>query len=409
MRICLIISSLRAGGAERVLSRIAGCWAEVHEVSVITLGPPADDFFRLHKAVRRLWVDASPPPLGNVRQVLGATLHRIRQLRRVVREYEADVVICFGDIMNIVTLAALCGTDVPVIVAERTDPVEHRIANIWRTLRRVLYPNAAAVVVQTQKVRNWVARFVRPERIAVIPNPVELPPKHATADADAGFPADGRRLKVIAIGRLSQEKGFDLLIRAFAKCSREGLSWSLTIFGDGAERPALEALVRQLNLGDRVTLPGRVSDPTAYLATAQMFVLASRYEGFPNALLEAMAAGLPVIATNCPSGPAEIIRDGYDGILVPTGDVDALARTMESLMSDSDLRAHLSARAIEVTARFGAARIMTLWNELLLRVLEDEGQTGSGCKRPELPLSRVDRSGSQPASRPPHTTSKRTV
>jgi len=169
----------------------------------------------------------------------------------------------------------------------------------------------------------------------------------------------------VGMGRLSAEKGFDLLIRAFAVLRGRFPGWSLTIFGEGPARSDLDRLVKQLELQDVVTLPGITSTPELELRRAALFVLSSRYEGFPNVLLEAMAAGLPVIAADCPSGPAEMIKHGRSGMLVAREDEDALARAMESLMSDPAMRRRLGSEAIREVQRFRVDRVMELWADLL--------------------------------------------
>lgn len=167
------------------------------------------------------------------------------------------------------------------------------------------------------------------------------------------------------MGRLDRQKGFDLLIEAFSRIAAKHPDWSVHILGDGSERAALEALIESKHLAGRVVLRGWVDDPVAELRAAELFVLSSRFEGFPNALLEAMACGLPAVACDCPGGPAEIIRAGTDGLLVPPEDTAALAAALEQLMSDDELRARLAGRASEVKRRFSVERFFEQWEAVL--------------------------------------------
>jgi len=155
------------------------------------------------------------------------------------------------------------------------------------------------------------------------------------------------------------------LIQAFARCAASRDSWSLSILGEGRERRNLEILATDLGIADRVSIPGEVRDPGSILRGMDLFVLPSRWEGFPNALLEAMACGLAVIAVDCPSGPRDIIRDGMDGVLVPPNDVDALVAAMDRLMADHAERQRLGVNAVGVVERFGLERIMNMWDEVV--------------------------------------------
>jgi glycosyltransferase involved in cell wall biosynthesis len=169
------------------------------------------------------------------------------------------------------------------------------------------------------------------------------------------------------MGRLNPQKGFDLLLQAFARCAEKHADWSLMILGEGDERPRLEAMASDLGIKDRVTMPGLVKDPLRILRGTDLFVLSSRYEGFPMALVEAMACKLPVISTDCPSGPRDIVRDGVNAILVPPNDVNALAGAMDRLMANQAERQRLGANAVQVIERFSVEKVMNIWDNLLSR------------------------------------------
>jgi glycosyltransferase involved in cell wall biosynthesis len=179
----------------------------------------------------------------------------------------------------------------------------------------------------------------------------------------------GTRRTVIAVGRLSREKGVDLLLHAFARAALPLSAWQLVILGDGPERPALEAQIRVLGLQHNVLMPGVVADPERWLQHAELFVLSSRFEGFPNALLEAMSCGLAAVAFDCPSGPGEIIRNEHTGLLVPPADADALTAAIARLAQDPDLRRRLgTAAALDVAQRFNLNRVAALWEAAWIRV-----------------------------------------
>jgi glycosyltransferase involved in cell wall biosynthesis len=182
----------------------------------------------------------------------------------------------------------------------------------------------------------------------------------------AAAPAQEPGPLILAAGRLAPQKGFDILIRAFALLAGNHPEWRLQIFGEGPQRRDLEDLVRSLGQGGRVALPGWVPDLAAQMAQARIFVLASRWEGFSNALCEAMAAGLACVAADCPGGgPAAIIRQDVDGLLTPPEDAPALARALDRLLSDGELRARLGEQARDVVERFSQDRVLGRWDQCL--------------------------------------------
>ena len=346
------------------MSILANHWAaNGRQVTLITFASADMDFYALHPEVKRVGLGLmaiSRHPWEALRN----NLHRLKRLRQEIRASAPDVVISFIDEVNVLTLLTGLSLGKPVMVSIQTDPRSHYLGRVLYALRRLLYPRAHAVVVPSDDVWRWTQRFVRKERLHTIPNPVTLP---ASKPNDAAYSLGPGRT-VVAVGRLHPVKGYDLLIQAFARCAEEHPDWSLAILGEGEERGRLEALADELGVADRVGMPGRVKNLTKLLRQADLFVMSSRYEGFPIALLEAMACGLPVISTDCSGGPREIVRDGVDGVLVAPEDVGALGTAMGRLMSDGGERERLASRAVEVNERFGLEKVMAMWEDVLGQV-----------------------------------------
>jgi GalNAc-alpha-(1->4)-GalNAc-alpha-(1->3)-diNAcBac-PP-undecaprenol alpha-1,4-N-acetyl-D-galactosaminyltransferase len=368
MRLSLVISSLSYGGAERVMSMMANYLAEKGlDVILITLDTQEKDFYELDPKVKRVAIglmQESP----HVVKALFNNLRRIRALRKAIKTNSPDAVISFVDKMNVLTLLSCIGLSVNnKIVSERTDPTKHEIGRIWELLRRITYPLAKRVVLQTENVGKWARNIIREEKIAIIPNPFSFSNEVPEQDDSAFLPLFGGtpQRTIVTMGRLSYEKGFDLLLRAFAELADSFPEWRVIIFGEGDERDSLSCLARDLRVADKVFLPGRVKNPAFLLKQADLFVMPSRYEGFPNALCEAMVCGLPVISFDCPSGPRDIISDGIDGILVPPEDVNALAEAIAKLIGDVEKRRMLSQNAKQVAERFGISQVIRKWEDLI--------------------------------------------
>lgn len=367
MRLALTISSLGGGGAERVMTALAKAWAhDGNEVTLITLASVQEDRYLLDPSVRRVALDVAGDSPHAVAAV-GNNLARLRALRRVIKTCRPDVVVSFMANTNLLSVMAALGLRIPVIVSERVSVTAQPPRGIRSMLYRLLYRRAAAVVAQTPRAARDIERRTGCT-VAVIPNPVSPEPTHARHGASGIEPSmhsgAGRR-NLLAVGRLTPQKGFDLLIEAFARVAGPHPDWGLTILGEGRQRAELTAAVVAHGLVDRVSMPGFSDRVREAMRQADLFVLSSRFEGFPNALLEAMSEGVACASCDCETGPRELIRHGENGWLVPAGDATALAGALDTLMRDAGLRERLGAHAREVLTLYSLPAVVDRWNALL--------------------------------------------
>lgn len=381
MRITLVTSTLGGGGAERVAATMADYWAaKGWEVTILTtfVGDPSSSY-GLHPRATHLQLgeppfDALPADsresarLADLissytqpeRDVLMPRASTILKLRAAILSTRPDVVISYMDFNNNCVLSAARGSGLPVIASEHCDLNHNFIGEGWERLRRRLYPQASYVTVLTEESLGYFSS-IPGIRVRIIPNPL-TPSVFSGSD---GMPRQKNGKTLMAMGRLASEKGFDLLLSAFAAVADRHAEWSLEILGEGPLRAHLESRARELGLAERVRLPGFTRQPFDALRRADLFALSSLCEGFSNALLEAMACGVAAVSFDCPSGPRHIIRHGVDGMLVPPRDVHAMAAALDRLMGDEAERKWLAARAPEVAERFGVERVMSMWEELI--------------------------------------------
>lgn len=364
-QIAIVLPSLVGGGAERVASELANHWIERgRRVAIITIDADREPCYPLDARVVRCGLDLRSDSRW-VATAVWNNLRRVRRLRRQLVALKPDVVVSFTDVTNVTTLLAAARSGLKVIVCERTDPRHQFVGRAWSMLRRRWYPHADAVVVQTEGVARWVASQKWTQEVHVIPNAApELP-----AETSAALHTPRQTHTIVAVGRLSREKGFDLLISAFAQVAPRFPDWRLQIWGEGAERAALTERIERLAMGDRISLEGWTRNPSEVLSKASLFALSSRYEGFPNVLLEAMSAGLACIAFDCESGPREIIRHEVDGLLIAPQDTGSLAEGLGRLMANDELRERLGTNARQVRERFSREAIFGRWDALIQRVI----------------------------------------
>lgn len=352
-RIAFVLQGLGAGGSEHIVSQLCNHFAALGwTVSLLAFEHrDAEPYYHHHLAVRILPLGLKPGRRGAL-AAIGATLARQRQLRRALALTRPDLVVSFLTRANILSIIAARGMGIPVIVSERNNPALQRVGPVWDVLRRWTYPRAAGLVTMTQGAMRYFAGAM-PRRTWVIPNPATIPVSAFNRQSD------GRTIG--AVGRLVPQKGFDLLLEAFARVARVLPEWRLVLWGDGPDRAALEEQRLRLGLNESVDMPGVTARPAEWITRSDMFVLSSRFEGWGLVVGEAMAAGLPVVSFDCEWGPAEMIEHDKSGILVPNGDTDALAEAMIALCRDSDRRDALGRQAAQRMRYFTPKNMLAQW------------------------------------------------
>lgn len=433
----MVVSQLGAGGAERVAATMANYWADRgRDVTVVTTSDDPPDFHRLEPRVTRIrlssprgWlvrvrgfiarqIEGSGPsasrghptgsgrhartrrPLDGLRSLYLAAQRRgaelfgivasrrllgsstrvyasllrvwhwpVRALHDALSRTDPDVVFSLLGETNIVTVAASTGLRHRVVISERNDPSRQRLEAPWNELRPIFYPAAHAVSANSHGALETMRAYCPEARLCYLPNPVRLP---------AGTEDATRSNAVLFVGRLAPQKAPDVLLEAFARFRRNAPVWRLHVAGAGPLAEPLRAQARDLGLAEHVEFHG-VVDPEPLLATCRIFALPSRYEGTPNALLEAMAHRLPCIVSDASPGPLSLIRDGTTGLVVRTGAADHLAAAMTTLSGDDRLRRALGDAARERVREFTLDRAGPVWDQV---VFAQDRQEPAGAREP---------------------------
>ncbi len=365
MKIMFVLAGLGAGGAERVVALISGeMIRRGYSVFVVSFDAADDPIYHAFHPQVEIVRLAIPAGGGSVLRGLQASYRRTAALRRLLKQHRPDAVLSFLTKINVLSVAASAGLDIPVVISERNNPAMQRAHPFWANAWRIAASRASAIVLQTDAIKALYPASIR-SRAVVIPNPVIPPAKDS--ELHDGF-------ALTAVGRLEWQKGFDLLIKAFSAVAPDNPNWTLTIWGEGAERSKLQSIVDQSGHADRITLAGNSQSPADWLEKASIFVLSSRYEGFPNVLLEAMSAGLPAISFRCDFGPEEIIDDGVSGLLVEPENIQKLAEALTKLMKNEELRNRLGIAAKKGAERYGIFPIVSKWEACVKKEIYRHGK-----------------------------------
>lgn len=345
--ICLVIHSLQAGGMERVMAELATFFATKRWLKVVLIlyGIKRDIFYSLPENI--LIIKPSFAFNNSLRWI--STLRTLFYLRSKIRSIRPDAVLSFGEYWNSFLLLSTYGLRRPVYVSDRSQP-DKRLGRAHDLLRYILYPTAKGVIAQTAKAREIYTGLYSHRNVEIIGNPVRVIAKKGLAD---------RENIVLMVGRLIKSKNQETLIRLFLEIGKPG--WKLVLVGyDHLKQQNLDrlkALVEKLGGDGRVVFAGKQVDVDSFYVRSKIFAFTSLSEGFPNAIAEAMSAGLPVVAFDCVAGPSEMVVDGINGFLVPVNQNALFKQRLRSLMDDDLLRARLGDNAKQMISKFSIENI----------------------------------------------------
>jgi glycosyltransferase involved in cell wall biosynthesis len=333
LKIMFVVPSLKAGGLERVASELSSFWSKNQQANVeLVTFDSKPSFYSLADGVR---LHQSPP----VADKLGGWKKAVvlyRWLPKVAQKISPDVILSFGEGINAFVLWRLGRLKVPIFVGNRTTPISS-LKGIRGAINPIFYKRAAKVILQTEKARELLKAKYTHSDFHVIPNPIK----------QFEISTNYNNKRIVTVGSLGGEKNQLVLIKMFQDLSKTFNDWELHIVGDGPNRESLEEYVSQNNLGEKVSFLGNMNNLVSVFESSSIFAFTSRLEGFPNALGEAMSAGLAVISFDCLTGPAELIRNNQNGILVELDNTQEYQIQLSMLMQSRTIRKELGEKACE--------------------------------------------------------------
>lgn len=345
------INAINGGGAERVILEVAQHFAEAgYRAVLVTSFVDPQYEYPVPPGVIRLFIEQEQIQQSRIRR----NISRIAALRKICKKEKPKAVISFMAEPNFRAILSTLGLPIKTVVSVRNDPNREYAGRVGRIVGKYFLPMANGCVFQTEDAKAWFPKRLQ-KKSAVIMNAV----------AEPFFEVQRKNARdVVAVGRLNVQKNHEMLVRAFAKVADKHPEQNLLIYGKGDQENALRQLISALGLEKRVLLKGATAQVPQVLENAGVFVLSSDYEGMPNALLEAMAAGVPSISTDCPcGGPAMLIRHGENGLLVPVGDEEAMAIAMDRMLSNVAFAEKLSSAARIDAEAYRPEKVFKLWQQ----------------------------------------------
>ena len=355
MKITIFIGGLSGGGAERVVCNLSNHLVEHgYEVKLLTM---ADDqpSYVLDQNINRYILLRENERKNTVYNFF----LRYKRLKKFVKNNKTDVYIVFLPITTILLLWFRRYISVPILASERNDP--SRMNTLIKVLIKRLIHRADGVIFQTQDALEWYKLYLKKAKTVIIPNAINRDFLNAKP-----YDTNKRREIIASVGRLTEQKNYKLLIKAFAVIKRDYSNYELIIYGEGNQRAELLELAKMLNVSEHVKLPGYVNNISDRLQEVSMFVLSSNYEGIPNALIEAMCLGIPCIATDCPvGGPKSLIKDRENGILIPVNNQNEMVNAIKLIINNKTLAKTIGDNARAIINDLSPDIIYNKWEEFI--------------------------------------------
>jgi glycosyltransferase involved in cell wall biosynthesis len=373
-KILIIIPSLAGGGAERVAVNLSkGLDKYGYNVVMLTVRSTEFDFYELPPAVERIAL-ANDKYLQSTSNHIFVPFIRLIKIRSIIKEIQPQIILGMVTKANIYAILASIGLGIPVVISERNYPPRQPLGWFIRLLRKIIYRGASVIVVLTQNSGKWFKKNVPGVQVEIIPNAIAWPLSELKPRVNVKDYFSDDELVFLSVGRLHIQKGHDLLIKAFTTIIAQNHKTKLAILGEGEERKKLSDLIKREGVQENVFLVGSVGNIADWYARADVFVLSSTYEGFPNVLLEALSAGCACISFDCNDGPRELIQNGINGMLVPPEDIDSLAKAINELAKNKKIREGLSIEAIKIRETYSDDFVFRKWKTLFDLVLKNSNK-----------------------------------
>lgn len=347
----IIASSLQMGGLQRAVVNVSDYFAaKGYDVKLLLLYKQKQ-FYKVHPDVKII----EPQFKHSSRLKLIYYIYTILFLRKKMREINPDRILSFGELTNPLVLLSASGTKYPVFISDRSSPLRKQ-GFLLRVLTKMVYGKAQGIIAQTR-----IAAEIKQQKFGAH---ISIKVIHNILRDVKNYEQD-RQKTILAIGRLYHVKGFDRLISAFALIAEKCPDWNVNIVGSGPEEEKLRLTIENYKLADRILILPETRDIDQHLSSSSIFVMPSRSEGFPNALCEAMAAGLACISFDFVAGPSEIISNGSNGFLVPDGDIKAMANKILELTTNNNLRHQIGNEAIRIREKLSYENTANLYQEFI--------------------------------------------